>query len=146
MILDKSKCKPLSIITFDPGKITGVAYFEKGELTYHKAYQEDCLSDVFFMPPLMEGRKDITVIIESFRLYSHKVESLTNDDLLTPQIIGRLKEWFKDFPIIMQSAAQAKGFFTNQRLKEMDLYVKNRHCRDAVRHGLYGLYFNKEVK
>jgi hypothetical protein len=143
MIPDISKCKPLNVVAFDPGILTGIAYFREGLLhtTEHLSLEDLSMEYVAYQHYPLDY-----VIIESFRIYAHKAKSLTNDPMITPKIIGKLEEWFKDYKIVYQSASMAKGFFTDKRLKEMGLYVKNKHERDAIRHSLYALYFNKEVK
>jgi predicted RNase H-like nuclease (RuvC/YqgF family) len=143
MIPDIKNRKPLNILSIDPGETSGLALFLRGEL--HSSFHLK-INDLEEIKQLLTGGSGFDyIIIESFRIYAHKAKSLTNDPMITPKIIGKLEEWFKGYKIVYQSASQAKGFFTNDRLKEMGLYVSNRHERDAIRHALYGLYFNKEV-
>jgi hypothetical protein len=145
VIPDISKRKPLNILSIDPGETSAFAFFVEGNYwrSWHVRYEElsiHRIKDEY--PPWAEFDY---IIIESFRIYAHKAKSLTNDPMLTPKIIGKLEEWFKGYKIVYQSASMAKGFFTNDRLKEMGLYVKNKHERDSIRHGLYFLYFGKEI-
>lgn len=84
------------------------------------------------------------IIIEKFTLYPHKAKALINDPMLTPQIIGKIKEWFEGFKIVEQSAQVGKGFWTDTKLKAAGIWPHNRHERDAVRHALQFLYFGKE--
>lgn len=145
MIPDISKRKNLTLVAFDPGVTTGVATFENGE--YRNSYHlNETDLEKFCKARLKWSPQPDYIIIESFRIYAHKAQSLINDPMVTPQIIGKLKVWFDGYTIVEQSAAQAKGFFKAERLKEMGIWPKNRHERDAVKHALFGLYFNKEVK
>jgi hypothetical protein len=102
------------------------------------------------------------VVCENYRVYAHKLERHSNSQVETLRLIGGIDlicsmtmhisllcdAWFscdeyKDehaIPITYQMAAQAKGFITDERLKDWDFWKPGmKHSRDAIRHGLYFL-------
>jgi hypothetical protein len=47
-------------------------------------------------------------------------------------------------PLVKQMAHMAKGFVTDDKLKEWCLWKGiNKHARDSIRHAIYFLLFNK---
>lgn len=80
------------------------------------------------------------MVYESFQFRSGLPKAV-----LTPvEVIGVVKEWArqKDWALVSQTPAEGKFFFTDDRLKAMQLWKPGKpHAMDALRHLLY---FRKE--
>ena len=136
---------PHKLVAFDPGHITGVSIFIDGQL-------EEC--EQLDTHPMSKGidtlnefiTEDIDLIVfEDYRVYSWKADDHINASLHTPQLIGVIKclAQLKDIKTHSQMAQQAKGFCTDDRLKEWLYYMPGlKHGRDAIRHACYYLLFN----
>lgn len=146
---------PWRLLCIDPGHTTGWCVFQDGQLvecgqvdtvinrTGHNEGVIDwqALSDLISMDHSM-------VVCEDYRVYAHKLERHTNSKILTLRIIGAIEYlcWKQNIPIYYQMAAVAKGFCSDKKLQMWDLWqVGQRHSRDAIRHGVYFLLFNKEI-
>lgn len=122
------------LLAIDPGKTTGYALFIGKTLREYGTVEG---SDTY---KLLDLLPDI-VIIESFRLYPWKANQQSFSSFETVEIIGVLKFLCeqKGISYIMQPAT-IKTVWPDERLKSEGYYVKNRHSRDAVRHGLYYVF------
>lgn len=139
--------KSLNIIAFDPGISTGVSIFEQGDFINAYTFTERELEG--YVRCINKGQVQLDyIIIEEFRLRQSKAAAQTNDPLYTPQLIGKLKEWFSKYTIVMQQPSVANGprFFTKKKVKELGIKWQSEHEYDAIVHGLYALVFNKEIK
>lgn len=119
------------IIALDPGVTTGVAILDSQQRL--RTYQ-----DVFSHKSLMEYLEDLsptTVVYESF-VYQRR----NKVELYPVEVIGVIRLYAQkyDIPLYVQSASQAKGFITNDKIEAMGLWVKGqKHGMDALRHLLY---------
>ncbi len=102
------------------------------------------------------------VVIEGYVLYQNKAMGQVSSSLETPQFIGVLKYMLKanNIPFIIQLAMTVKRKWADEVLVANNILKKkgrgmvtcsrelpvNRHCKDAIRHGLHALKFNKKVK
>lgn len=114
------------------------------------------------------------VVCEDYRIYAHKLQRHTFSDVQTLRLIGGIdlfchlgwpefdrpdngfnapdvhlpvRKVFQPIPIFYQMAVQAKGFITDDRLKNWDLWKPGmKHSRDAIRHGLYFLLISNRPK
>lgn len=130
------------IIALDPGGTVGWASFESpnnrdgyhsGQFASNETWAALSSVEVFKQKPEL-------LIVESFQYRSH----LPKVDLTPVEVIGVVKEWAvqNEVPIVWQTPAQAKFYFTNERLKELHLHYKGHpHANDAMRHLLYYLNF-----
>lgn len=134
------RCKML-IIALDPGITTGYViariddsnklYVSCGEAVLNHRQFWDLLLDV----------KPTHIICESFEYRSRARDNL---ELYSREIIGITKLYtsFDGTKLHMQTAAQGKGFFTDDQLRRMGLYEKGKkHGRDALRHFLHWFTF-----
>jgi hypothetical protein len=82
------------------------------------------------------------IICESFEYRSRARDNL---ELYSRELIGIANLYNQlnyDTKLIMQSAAQAKAPFDNEKLTSLGVYKKGKeHGRDAMRHFLYWLNF-----
>lgn len=135
-----------SVFSIDPGGTNGICIASKTDKDWdilqvdgvekHKLYKLlenfkiDCNS------------KELLVIYEAYRLYASKSKVMIGNEFETVQIIGVIKYICEKREITcIESTTDHKAFFNDKRLKEMGLYVKIDHKRDAIRHFLYWLYF-----
>jgi hypothetical protein len=139
---------PERLLCLDPGHVTGWCVFERGKLTAagQALTMEEgwhCIDDLFNdVQPTM-------VVYENYRVYAHKLERHSNSEVYTLRLVGVI-EYLCDvkfnIPQYNQMAHQAKGFVTDDKLKSWGFYKSGlRHARDAMRHGIYFLLFQKEL-
>lgn len=128
------------IVSFDPGKTTGVAVFYadfplgvgEHDLTLEQLGPENHHRALW---NLLCDYNPTEVICERFQ-FRQKLGA----DYHAPEYIGVIALWCEMFnvPLHMQTPAQAKGFVPNRRLHELHLYEQNkRHSMDALRHLVY---------
>jgi len=82
------------------------------------------------------------VVCESFQYRPH----IPKVDLTPVEVIGVVKEWCRQnkVTLIMQTPAQAKAFWNDDRLKQFRVYKTNMpHANDAMRHLFYATYFGR---
>lgn len=144
-----NKVAPHLVVAVDPGETTGIAILQEGNLV-----REDFIGtgDAVagtgaiwnWINKLVPGVPDF-LVIEEYRVYSWKARSHSWSNLHTARLIGGLDviaSW-KGIEVVKQSAQQAKGFCTDEKLKEWGFYSTNRHARDAIRHACYFAAFGK---
>lgn len=128
----------MRLVALDPGGITGAALHTRdGFQTFAQVAPEQ----VWIM---LDNWKPEVVVMESF-LFRQR----TKVDLTPVEVIGRVKEWCRqhDIDLVMQTPAQAKHFWTDEKLKERGVYNKGLpHANDAARHALYFLEFGAGKK
>lgn len=86
------------------------------------------------------------VVCEDYRVYQHKLERHSFSPVVTLRLIGGIDFicHLSKLPVHYQMATQAKGFVTDQKLKEWGFWQDGlKHARDAIRHGCYFLLFHK---
>jgi hypothetical protein len=101
--------------------------------------------------PRMPGSvaKEVLIGIESF---DFRMQERYRDkiDYTAPEIIGAVRCWALDRSTVelkRAPAALGKGFWTNEKLQRVDLYVPNApHAMDALRHLLRYLTFESTDK
>lgn len=138
------KLPNIKILAIDPGETSGVIQYYCEKILIDKQMKQDELFN--FLSDY--GFSSYIWVVESFRLYKHKAITQINNDMITPQIIGVIKDKAKEIgcSIIFQSASQVKGLCTDDLLKEYSFWVGGKHCRDAARHALYYLLTHREEK
>lgn len=138
----------IKILGLDPGITTGYAMLEIpkkliGKLNPEQDYSELLLTSGVWdinekKYTLLEYLNPDFVVIEDFRLYPWTSKAKIWDDFKEVKVLGGymtlLQEVF-DIPYILQLPAK-KNFYTDEILKQMNLYPKVIHTRDAVRHVL----------
>lgn len=136
-----------SLISFDPGKTTGYAVFNDLQLITFGQLDTSELGPSFkTFYDLFQQYHPTLCVVEDYRVYKHKQKQHAWSELHTAKLIGVLEGaayTFEDIErVIKQPAHVAKGFCTDQRLKEWDMYARGqRHARDAIRHGCYQILF-----
>lgn len=85
------------------------------------------------------------IVMESFNLYASKAMSKIGSSFPEVELIGLVTYLCdtKKIPYCKQMAVHAKKTFTDERLKEHNVYIKGQqHSRDSIRHALYFICFN----
>lgn len=152
---------PSVLLCIDPGETTGFAVFMNGVLCEYgqietvstdakgdKKIQWGSLADLF-----IQFEPDV-VVCENYRIYAHKLERHSFSQVETLRLIGGIDQLCNSpylaesvTPLYYAMAVQAKGFVTDDRLKEWDLWKSGmKHSRDAIRHGIYFLLITNRPK
>lgn len=139
-------------VALDPGGTTGLAVFDNGKLTHSRQCPT---GDVYLLGPkfiqLLTSLEPERIVLENYLVYSWKSSSHSWDDMHTSRLIGAIECWAGGqqipVPLYKQTAQQAKGWATDERLKDWGMYDEGlRHARDAVRHGIYWSLFGPSKK
>lgn len=122
----------MRIIALDPGGTTGWCLVNaKGLIIDYGQLVDEHHAKLY---DLLTNEHPDTVICERFM---HR--QTLGVDQTALEYIGVAKLWceIEQVPLVMQTAAQAKGFWTDTKLKDINLYKANkRHAMDAIRHAL----------
>lgn len=153
----------MRVLALDPGVTTGLVLAEvlTGESMYSPTFQYDTIENERVMNPRLHvieaeqprfDTRDMLkylheqapdeIVCESFEFRQGK--AITGADLTSKEIIGVVKTYamLKDVPLHFQTAAVGKGHFTDEKLRENDMwFVGKHHARDAARHLLYWFSF-----
>lgn len=152
------KYENITFMGIDPGATTGVTVVkglvvkDKNQLDTGKGndfkYQAKSLFDY------LDEHKPDYIVCEDYRVYEDKADIHIGIKLYTPELIGMIKAWayLNDCEVIMQPAILIKrGFVTNDKVKSWGHgkvkggHSKN-HWHDALKHLMYALLFNKDLK
>lgn len=142
------------IVGLDPGGTTGVAIYN-AHLNTWDFEQLDKANHHTALWSLLDGARadafladePLTIVCESFE-FRHDMErnKIVYD---SAEYIGVVKLFCDDFDakLVMQSASVAKQFWTDDKLKKVNLYrPAMRHAMDALRHVLYYRAFTLKDK
>lgn len=137
------------LLALDPGETTGWALFASAKLTQHGEIAGSNLEVMIQVADLIRRFMPRAVVCEGYRIYSWKKDQHTWSDLFTPRLIGVIEYVCASnsptVPLYFQMAGTAKGFCTDDKLKQWHYYkAGQKHARDAIRHGCYWLLFHKE--
>ena len=130
------------VVSIDPGGTNGIC-IAKGDGTDWQITYVDGLEKHKLYEVLEQVEAEGTLLIyETYRLYESKAKVMVGNEFETVQIIGVIKYICEKRGIpYRDSPTSNKAFFTDQRLKDMGLYIAIDHKRDAIRHFLYWMYF-----
>ena len=135
-------------LCLDPGKLTGVCFFEQDEgndpaiidsleLNQKDTYQyiEKIFTDY--------KNKELKVICEDFIISQRTAQMKTSDTRFSLEIIGAVRYFCLKHkkPLVLQTPATMKKFFHTWSLKDFNMWTKGGegHKRDAARHGVFYL-------
>jgi hypothetical protein len=142
---------PDVIIGVDPGGTTGIAWWVRktGEIGTDQI--EDChldtqLASVIHRLSYLTGlavpfvrKNQVHVVPERFEFRLDERDR-TKIDYTAPEVNGAIRYWSHDRDHVyryMQGAAKAKAFWTDDKIKTLNLWVRGRrHGMDALRHVL----------
>jgi len=135
----------IKVVSFDPGETTGMCVFEGSKLMLASQYKAKTVPEgAAFIHDFLESWRPDVVVMEMYRIYSWKAEDHSWQNLFTPRLIGAIQYICHTLklPLTEQTAQQAKGFCTDERLRAWGLYQEGqRHARDSIRHACYYLLF-----
>jgi hypothetical protein len=128
----------MNFIALDPGTTTGIAVFDD-ELDKLDAFQigpEEHHSELY---SLLNGLDPAVVISErfQFRPVDKNRQRIVLD---SREYIGVAKLYCQRNrkPFVLQTPAEAKGFWTDDKIRKLDLWIPSHpHAMDATRHLLY---------
>lgn len=138
------------VVALDPGETTGACYFLGPDIQDARqiATKEMPLAAVAvreYIQDMFGGHGPLdAVVIEEYRVYSWKAEDHSWQSMHTSRLIGAVQLICHDkgVPLFQQSAQNAKGFCTDDKLQAWGLWQKGeRHARDAIRHAVYHMLF-----
>mgnify|MGYP003812934245 CR=1 FL=1 len=139
---------PKRLLCLDPGETTGWAVFEDAKLTA-SGQATTAASGWHEIDRLFSDIQPTMVVYENYRVYAHKLERHSNSEVYTLRLVGVIEylcEVKHGILYYNQMASQAKGFVTDDKLKQWGMYqIGHRHARDAIRHGCYFLLFDKAL-
>lgn len=133
---------PHLVFGIDPGETIGYCLFEDGCFNF-----SDQTTDLDKVLDLLISLKPDVVVYEDYKIYPNKLQEHSFSEVPTIEIIGIIKHTCKEHQIkvVKQLASTAKGFVTDEKLKEWKFYQKaKRHSNDSCMHAIYYLLFGKE--
>lgn len=139
------------LIAIDPGdKHVGVAFFTGQGCYLVQEMTPDELCDLMWV--WMDTASVDTLVVEKFQLYPDKAKEQSYGEMLTSQLIGRIKEIVRRtmtttgliVPIIEQPASIKQPTFKQLRARKIQSIAKRdkvpgQHVLDAEAHGWYYL-------
>jgi hypothetical protein len=129
----------MNIVSIDPGITTGYAIAILDTEVLYVSYAQEKFSHRNLWDMLTEI-EPAYVICESFEYRNNRHRN--NLELYPLELIGVVKLFTDPNNLTMQNAAKGKGFYTDEKLKKMDLYIPGlQHGRDAARHLLHWFTF-----
>ncbi len=140
---------PNYLLALDPGETTGFAIFNKLSLV-REGQIRTIEGDIIFWDEIerliVNSEFSIDCIVcENYRIYQHKLARHSYSPVMTLRLIGGIDYLARKLHISIyyQMATQAKGFVTDEKLKQWGFWLPNkRHSRDAIRHACYFLLFH----
>lgn len=136
----------MKIIGIDPGETTGLAVcYIDAPLIQWEFEQIGPQEHHLQLSDFLEAHYPNKIVYERFENRGNQAARL-----VSCEYIGVIKRYdqahHKHQELIVQSASQAKGFWTNDKLKACFLYKTNlKHAMDATRHVLYYLMQSKQL-
>jgi hypothetical protein len=151
MLVNAKKKIPKHLLCFDPGETTGFERFVDGHLVWSEELKTHTIAPgTHIINPLIGTAyklgSPVEVVVENYQVYKWKMKQHVGDTLHTARLIGCIETLcaLYDIPLTKQLAQNAKKFATDEKLKAWDMYPKGqRHARDAIRHGILYILFNK---
>lgn len=131
----------IKAVAFDPGKTTGFATGEIAEIHMLVSSAQAQLSHTELFDFLTKYEPDY-IICERF---DFRMEARTGLELISRELIGVINLYTDQnerCTLVMQTPAQAKGFWTDKKLLANHLYRRGHdHANDAMRHLMYWYKF-----
>ena len=130
-----------TLMAIDPGTTTGIAIYHPGVWqmqSQSRATWEWCqVQGHLPFWKLLTMTNPHIVIIERFQFQARQKAVLDAVEYIG---ITKLYTEATDKKLVMQTASQAKGLWTDEKLRKVELFAsEGKHARDATRHMLYYL-------
>jgi hypothetical protein len=123
------------IIAIDPGKISGIAVYDGS--SQFRTYEHDVQSTIRFVDNVWHQlHGDIEVVTEKFTISERTLKTALSLDALDINGWLVIESQRRDFPLKIQTPAQAKSFSTDDKLKALGWFNPSLdgHANDAARH------------
>jgi hypothetical protein len=137
----------MTVWAIDPGPHTGVFYMRDSAphrvtLDYTDGLVKRPLKHLYLWLVHMVNPAADLIVLESFEFRKEDAKNREYIDYSTGEFVGVVKLYcdLTTTSLHMQSASEAKGFWDDDKLKRVELWVPgdaNRHVRDATRHWLH---------
>lgn len=124
------------ILALDPGLTVGVCTMRGADLLSALQLQGTHLA----LYTLIASTHPDVAVCEDYHVYRTHASQHINSPLETVRLIGAIELTcaLLGVPLRLQSAATAKGFSTDAKLKRWGMYQEGmRHANDAIRHAVY---------
>lgn len=141
------------ITAFDPGGVTGVATLYVNDNSIRRLELDQLGPEEHHLKLSKLLGLNITanpsrhfIICERFDYRAYSRAGLRLD---SREYIGVIKQFGQQYcvPVVMQSAAQAKGFVKDEHIKRAGFYQPaKRHAMDAIRHLMYFVINDEQFK
>ena len=132
----------MRVIAIDPGdKHVGVVHNLNGHVT---AFEYDADVWLISFEALLRCEVDV-VVVEAFRLYPDKAQSLSRSRMKTSEMIGAIK-WIASKAgcrVVEQGAAIKTPTRAQCKARGIDIVDSSTHAQDALLHFYYYLLRNK---
>lgn len=136
---------PRTVIAVDPGKTTGIVWYVPEHDVYHQKQLE--FSEMEMLHQLIAAQVEYAESVNTGNAHlcalaveRFVITAQTAKNTQAPwslEVIGVTRYFAQRWcvPLVLQSAASAKTFATDRRLKQLGWYVPGRgHGNDAARH------------
>lgn len=129
----------MKILGVDPGGTTGLVVLDldiPAVIDYHQFNQEET---VVYLYMLLTNELEYTVDAVAIERFTIAGRTLTRSRQTTAlEIIGVTKALcqLSETPLHLQTPADAKNVWSDERLKTAGISITGKHCRDALRHAL----------
>lgn len=118
----------------DPGKTTGVVMLELPQMRIAESMQMSVV-DAFSTLRYLVSQADV-VAVERYTISARTIQKTRQPDAL--HIIGILRFLCHELstPMQLQLIADAKQSFSDETLRQLGVWDRSKHVRDATRHAL----------
>jgi hypothetical protein len=137
----------VTVFAIDPGPHTGIFWIDNNvthrvTLDYTGVLAWSAHKELYMGLMQMVNPEQDHVVCESFEFRKEDAQNREYIDYSTGELVGVVKLFAQltNTAYTIQSASQAKGFWTDDKLKRVGLWVpgaEQRHVRDATRHWLH---------
>lgn len=140
----------IKVLALDPGRTTGYAMGDISETGKMLIVTGEAVWDHHALMAQLEWYKPHVIIYERFDFRRSPKYQRDRVDLFPRELIGVVElyaESTNDIRLDTQSASQAKGYFSDRKLKDDGVYrVSKPHANDAARHLLHWYTFGPGYK
>lgn len=141
--VSKLKTPPFKLLAIDPGKDTGWCTFRQGNIENFGICRG--LDELVEFLQQQEDDPIGHIVMEDFKLFSHKAKQQSGSQLEVVQAIGMVKLWAKqqNIEITLQRSVDALKMGKVWSNVPMPKNHKNSHGISALYHGVYWLVKNE---
>lgn len=143
----------MTTFAIDPGPHTGIVYWTAAgfatvtlDFTDVSKHQLPYAFLYHWLDNMIDPNKD-RIICESFE-FRKEYRDKEYLNYQAGEFVGTIKTFaeINDVLLYMQSASQAKAFWTDDKIKKLGIKTKSKHEKDALRHWLYHRTFTEGIQ